>query len=330
MSKIQMIEKLLEAHEYAICAGEPEECARQFIFWMNHVASSLASAGMVNEYKMWKEAEETVRFHDDDSSFPAQSESMKAILVGILGKLNESKESGIVNPDRINELRAISSPQSKVTRIEALLRRTYDLVEYARVKRDKAPIALGDYPGHVGEDRNFHNQVQQLKSDIKSLLDEDDSLEYPRFVSKLERLTPSVSPGQSPVWNRLARCRCWWDAKDELQAIADYLETLRVDQKKSSSEDISSERAPQIGINTEAVRELLMAAFDDTDLMTLCFDRFYLVYNEKFGEGMSKGKKVQSLLDYCVRRGLLEALVGLVKEQNPHQYNIYANRIFTI
>lgn len=220
--------------------------------------------------------------------------------------------------------------QSKVTRVEALLRKTYDLVEYVRSKRDKAPIALGSYPGHVEEDRNFRSQVQQLKNDIKSLLDEEDSLEYPRFVSKLERLTPTISPGHSPVWNRVARCRCWWDAKDELQAIADYLESLRADQKKLNDEDISLERSPQIGINTEAVRELLIAAFDDTDLMTLCFDRFYPVYNEKFGEGMSKGKKVQSLLDYCVRYGLLNALLELIKQHNSHQYNIYVDRIFTL
>lgn len=219
--------------------------------------------------------------------------------------------------------------QAKVTRLEALLRRTYDLVEYARSKRDKAPIALGNYPGHVGEDRDFHNQVLLLKSDIKSLLDEEDTLEYPRFVSKLERLTLTVPPDHSPAWNGMLRCRCWWDAKDELQAIAEYLETLRAEQKKLIREDIPSEQTPQLGINTEAVRELLMAAFDDADLMTLCFDRFYPVYNERFGDGMSKGEKVQSLLDYCVRHGLLEALLEMVKERNLHQYNIYADRIIT-
>jgi hypothetical protein len=230
------------------------------------------------------------------------------------------------------------SAQSKVTRLETLLHRTYSLAEYARSKRDKAPIALGAYPGHVGEDRNFHNQVQQLKSDINSLLDEVwGSLEYPRFLSKLERLAPTVPPGHSPVWNGMARCRCWWDAKDELQEIADYLESLRADQTKLISEEISiearntklSEQTPPIGINTEAVRQLLVAAFDDTELMTICFDRFYPVYNERFSGGMSKGEKVQALLDYCVRHGLLKTLVELVKERNPYQYNIYAQCIFT-
>ncbi len=117
MSKKQMITKLLKAHELAIRAGEPEECARQFIIWLNHVTSSLASAGMVDECKMWKNAAETVSFNDDDSSFPAQSESMKAILVGILGKLNESQEPGMVDPGRISDLRAISSPQFDMAKL---------------------------------------------------------------------------------------------------------------------------------------------------------------------------------------------------------------------
>ena len=85
-----------------------------------------------------------------------------------------------------------------------------------------------------------------------------------------------------------------------------------------------------VDVNTEVVRELLIAAFDDTDLMAFCFNSFYRVYNEKISDGMSKGNKVQSLLDYCVRQGLLEALLELVKEHNPYQYNMYANRIFAL
>ncbi len=86
-----MIEKLLEAHEYAISAGESHECARQFVIWMDRVASALAGVGMVDECKIWKEAQATVHFYDDDASFPAQSESMKAILLGILDNLERTE-----------------------------------------------------------------------------------------------------------------------------------------------------------------------------------------------------------------------------------------------
>jgi hypothetical protein len=111
MSKRQMIETLLEAHEDAICAGESEECARQFMLWMNHVASALDSAGMADECIEWKGAQENVRFSDDEPSFPAQSASMKAILLGILVKLKESEQARIVDQSRIEELQAISSVQ---------------------------------------------------------------------------------------------------------------------------------------------------------------------------------------------------------------------------
>jgi hypothetical protein len=80
---------------------------------------------------------------------------------------------------------------------------------------------------------------------------------------------------------------------------------------------------------TESIRNLLIAAFDDTELMSLCFDRFYPVYNEGFGSGMGKGEKVQRLLDYCVRHGKLEALLELIRERNPHQYAVYIKRART-
>ena len=93
---------------------------------------------------------------------------------------------------------------------------------------------------------------------------------------------------------------------------------------KQLQEDTGAKRRP---INTEVVRELLIAAFDDNDLMTLCFDRFHPVYDEKFASGMSKSDKVQKLLEYCVRQGSLEDLVKLVRERNPYQYSMYVDRI---
>ena len=114
------------------------------------------------------------------------------------------------------------------------------------------------------------------------------------------------------------------DATSVTEALVDLL--ARHFQYKTKSPGST----PKPSVNTEVVRQLLIASFDDTDLMVLCFDRFYPVYNEKISDGMSKSKKVQSLLDYCVRQGLLEALLELVKERNPYQYNIYAKRILAM
>ena len=60
-------------------------------------------------------------------------------------------------------------------------------------------------------------------------------------------------------------------------------------------------------------------AFNDEELTTLCFDHFPAVY-EAFGSGMSKGDKILRLLDYCVRREQVEALLAAVEKANPVQY----------
>jgi hypothetical protein len=101
-----MIEKLLEAYDHAICAGEPEECARQFMIWMNRVEAALAGANMVDEHKAWAEAQNSVYFFSEDSSFPAQAESMKALLIGIRDKL--FRKDLFVAEARLNQLRALN------------------------------------------------------------------------------------------------------------------------------------------------------------------------------------------------------------------------------
>ncbi len=98
-----MVQGLLEAFEHAIMAGPPEECARQFVIWQGRVASALASAGMAEEHKAWVQAKELTHFYHDDETFPAQAESMKAILVGILEKLEEAEPSEELFPMEIVE-----------------------------------------------------------------------------------------------------------------------------------------------------------------------------------------------------------------------------------
>jgi hypothetical protein len=83
--------------------------------------------------------------------------------------------------------------------------------------------------------------------------------------------------------------------------------------------------AKEPGWDTETVRELLTAAFDDEQLSALCFDHFRPVY-ESFSLGMTKSQKIQQLLDYCYRRDQWEGLLRLVKARNPEQYARFAER----
>ena len=78
--------------------------------------------------------------------------------------------------------------------------------------------------------------------------------------------------------------------------------------------------------DTATLRELLSAALNDGELTTLCFDYFRPVY-EDFSSGMSKGDKIQRLLDHCVRHAQVEKLLDVVRERNPAQYGRFAPRL---
>jgi|GEM_PF-1192799 len=71
--------------------------------------------------------------------------------------------------------------------------------------------------------------------------------------------------------------------------------------------------------NRTVIRQLLTDAFNDEELTTLCYDHFMDVY-EGFGSGMSKTDKVLRLLDYCIRREQVEALLAAVRKANPAQF----------
>ena len=71
--------------------------------------------------------------------------------------------------------------------------------------------------------------------------------------------------------------------------------------------------------NSAALCKLLSAAFSDGELTTLCFDHFRQVY-EDFAAGMSKGDKIQRLLDHCIRYARVEELLVAVQKANPGQY----------
>ena len=78
--------------------------------------------------------------------------------------------------------------------------------------------------------------------------------------------------------------------------------------------------------NSAAIRDLLNAAFNDEELTTLCFDHFRTVY-DNFSAGMSKGQKIQFLLDHCTRHDQLDTLLNRVRERNPAQYARFAPRL---
>lgn len=103
---IQGIEILEGFHE------PPEDIAPQFIAWLCQVASALESAGMDAECRLWKDATERVRFAADESAMVTQMKSMKAILLGVLDRLEGGQPV-----DPIFDLEIVAESKSYVQRI---------------------------------------------------------------------------------------------------------------------------------------------------------------------------------------------------------------------
>jgi hypothetical protein len=67
------------------------------------------------------------------------------------------------------------------------------------------------------------------------------------------------------------------------------------------------------------VRRLLMDAFSDEEIQTLCFDYFPQALDE-FSAGMSKSDKVLRLLIYCRRHDQSLGLLSAIRDTRPSQY----------
>ena len=72
--------------------------------------------------------------------------------------------------------------------------------------------------------------------------------------------------------------------------------------------------------NVAAVRKLLMAAFSDEELVAFCLDYFPQVHDE-FTAGQTRSTRVNLLLEYARRRGLLDELLGHIRAANPRVYD---------
>lgn len=76
---------------------------------------------------------------------------------------------------------------------------------------------------------------------------------------------------------------------------------------------------PPAPVPSQRLRALLIAAFSDSELTTFCYDHFRAVY-EEFAGGMTRGDKVQRLIEHCDQRGETAQLLALVRQANPYQY----------
>lgn len=69
------------------------------------------------------------------------------------------------------------------------------------------------------------------------------------------------------------------------------------------------------------IRQFLVAHFSDEELDQFCFDHFYEA-QQHFATGMSVNRKAMVLVDYCHRRGLVPALLDVLRKERPEPYRL--------
>jgi hypothetical protein len=108
-------------------------------------------------------------------------------------------------------------------------------------------------------------------------------------------------------------------------AIGDAARVVQggVEPGQASSGQVAAAGSPW---NTNAIRDLPSAAFDDERLTARCYDYFQPVY-EEFAAGMTRGQKIQRLLDYCRHYDRIEELLDRIKAENPAQYHRFESQL---
>ncbi len=71
--------------------------------------------------------------------------------------------------------------------------------------------------------------------------------------------------------------------------------------------------------DTAEIRQFLTEAFSDEELSTLCFDYFRDVYDD-FAAGMTKGSKIQLLLERCIRQEATYKLLAAMQRARPERF----------
>jgi tetratricopeptide (TPR) repeat protein len=76
--------------------------------------------------------------------------------------------------------------------------------------------------------------------------------------------------------------------------------------------------------NLSVVRELLTAAFDETEIIHFCYDTpDFRPVHEQIGQHMSKAEIINQLIEFSERQLLMEQLLTNVRRLNPRQYERY-------
>ena len=78
--------------------------------------------------------------------------------------------------------------------------------------------------------------------------------------------------------------------------------------------------------NQTTVSEMISAAFDTSEIMTMTFNLFPKLYNDLNGK-MRKQEIVLEVIYYAQRNGTLSEIVEYVKRENKYQYDNFSSQL---
>jgi hypothetical protein len=202
MSKRQMLETLLETHDYAI----QEAGMEQIQIWMNRVSSALSAAGMIDEQKAWDDALAYSHFsvseYSVEPSLVLHAESMKAILLGILDKVKRVEPS-----EELFSMEIVAGTRSYIERIAAQANSCYQQGWYdacaVMIRRLVEQLLIDCYEQHgmASKIQDADNRYYGLDHLIDSFLTE--SWHIPQHMRKyLPQLKDLKEIGDSAAHGR--------------------------------------------------------------------------------------------------------------------------------
>lgn len=215
---------------------------------------------------------------------------------------------------------------SGITEAEYRQARQRDIPCLVYFKDDSVPVV----PAHMERDAEKVTKLEALKRELKqhhtiSFFHSPDHLAS-QVVADLHNLLGSA-PLEGREEPRQSRPEYRVNIREGRGiVIGDHAQVTQTFDHGPCRTDRDAPTDPSSGYRMDVIRELLTAALDDEQLTTLCFDHFRKVY-EQFSTGMSKGQKIQRLLDYCERNLVLNDLLAQVKEHNPTQFARFESRL---
>jgi tetratricopeptide (TPR) repeat protein len=244
------------------------------------------------------------------------------------------------------EKKTLQSFQYQLHRMQAELALADDNLTRAHEELDKADRIHSQYkldidPDAIGDVRRVFAWLYKLEGKIQSALSTLDEVRELYASNELEGKVISTDIARSELQFQLGqgdsaktslinalslagKLNRDWDVR-EIKTKLDSLVSRSSDSRPDTSETTSVKSSQtKLLWPTERIRQMLIEGFNDSDLVVLCFDHFKSVY-EDFTDGMTKGQKVQLLLDYCTRQSEIEQLLVAAKKANPWQFDRFAS-----